>query len=84
MVRILILLLSCALFNTVYGIPAARELSLSAFVVESGENKTLRYDRNGNLFTLGTSQGTITNMWDAADRCVAIQSTSSNRVEMVY
>jgi len=53
-------------------------------VVSAGVTNTLTYDLNGNLVTNVSPTATVKYEWDAADRLVAIQRTSTNRTEFVY
>jgi RHS repeat-associated protein len=53
-------------------------------VVGAGADRVLTYDLNGNLIAISNSQFVITHEWDAANRLVAIERTSTNRTEFAY
>jgi RHS repeat-associated protein len=45
--------------------------------VSNGASQTLTYDLNGNLVTMSNATTVISNVWDAANRLVAIYSNST-------
>ena len=53
-------------------------------VVTTGVTNTLTYDLNGNLSSVTGLSSAVSYEWDAADRLVAIQRTSTNRTEFMY
>ncbi len=55
-------------------------------VLSNGASQTLTYDLNGNLVTMTntTTGASISNVWDAANRLVAIYSNSTYRSVFSY
>jgi len=57
-----------------------------SIVLSNGTSQTLTYDLNGNLVTITntTTGASISNVWDAANRLVAIYSNSTYRSLFAY